>query len=375
MDREESKGKPETFIKEVTFILAVTFAGVALQFVTGAFDFAILAFPVNLIFLLIFIVLMAVRPSNAIGRFGTLSISIILISVLIILSIIMGLVPENNVKNSWPFVLTYLMLLVNLALVIGRRIRTFKLKDTGFMLNHLGLFILLFSASFGSADMERYFMKVDQGDIEWRGRSTKTGVVVELPVAVQLTDFKIEEYQTKLALVSRKTGELLPEGKPQYSESKLNSKSHLGEWSIIVDSIIDRKKYAPAAYIEAINENSGDEHKGWVSCGNYFQSHKVLNLTDEYCIAMTYPEPKSFSSEVEVFKEGGASKKGIIQVNHPLTIGQWKIYQYSYNTQMGRNSDYSVFELVYDPWLIPAYAGIIMLFTGVMTLFCRGARR
>lgn len=384
MDRE-GKGKQKAYLKEITFVSAVIFAGVALQFVTGSFALSILAFPVNLIFLLIFLLLMAVKPTFTFARrSGTLSLSIILISLLVVLSIIMGLVPGNSVKNSWPFVLTYFMLLINLSLVIGRRLRqiagrmknvTLGLSDAGFILNHLGLFILLFSAGFGSADTGRYFMRVEEGDLEWRGTNTATGAVVELPVAIQLADFKMEEYPTKLALVARVTGHPLPEDKPQYSETILNSESHLDDWKILVDSVVDRNMVAPAAYIKAINEESGEEHRGWVSCGNYFQPHKVLDLSDEYFIAMTYPEPKSFSSKVEVFAMGGASKKGVVEVNHPLTMGKWKVYQYSYDTQMGRDSDYSLFELVYDPWLIPAYIGIIMLFAGAITLFWGGGKK
>lgn len=275
--------------KSLTIVFAVVIAGVALQFAIGPFDFSILAFPVNLIFLLILLVLTVVKQTSAVERFGTLSLSIIIISVLTLLSIIMGLIPENSVKGSWPFVLTYLMLLTNLALVIGRRIRVIKLKDFGFMLNHTGLFILLFSAGFGSADRGKYLMRVDEGKIEWRGERYGVGGIVELPVAILLEDFEMEEYPTTLAV--------------------------------------------------------------------------------------TYPEPKSFSSKVEVYTEGGGTKRGVIKVNHPLTIGNWKVYQYSYNSQMGRDSDYSVFELVYDPWLIPAYIGIIMLFLGAITLFWKGGRR
>ncbi len=369
MDRE-SKDKPQNYLKEILFILAVTFAGIALQFVIGPFGFSILAFPVNLVFLLIFLLIMSVRPTSLIGRFGTLRISIILISLLIFLTIVMGLVPGNTVKSSWPFVLAYLMLLTNLALVIGR-----KLRDISFLLNHLGLFVLLFAAGFGSADIERYFMKVEEGDVEWRGTDTASGKIAELPVAVRLIDFNMEEYPAKLALIDRNSGQPLPEEKPEYVDVHLNSKFRLGEWRIEIDSVVYRKMVAPAAFIVALNGKTGEECKGWVSCGNYFQPHKVLEINDEYCVAMTYPDPKSFSSKVEVLKKGGSSRDGVITVNHPMTVGQWKIYQYSYNTQMGRDSDYSIFELVYDPWLIPAYIGIAMLFAGAVTLFWRGGRR
>ena len=250
---------------------------------------SILAFPVNIIILLMFLVLFTVKPGSFIGRFGTTKVSIILISLLTLQCIIMGLVPQNSIKSSWPFVLTYLMLLINLALVIGRRLRDVSLKDFGFILNHAGLFILLFSAGLGSADKEKYFMKVDEGKVEWRGANVESGDFVVLPLAILLKDFNMETYPSS-------------------------------------DSA-------------------------------------------------TYLQPKSFSSQVEIYSESGSIKSGKIEVNHPLTIGNWKVYQYSYNSQMGKDSDYSVFELVYDPWLIPAYIGIIMLFLGAITLFWKGGRR
>jgi hypothetical protein len=90
---------------------------------------------------------------------------------------------------------------------------------------------------------------------------------------------------------------------------------------------------------------------------------------------MTYPEPERFSSQVEVFSKDGREKGGIIEVNSPLNIGSWKIYQYSYDTSKGRDSQISVFELVHDPWLLPAYAGIAMVMLGSVTLLFRGGKR
>ncbi|MEN6618427.1 MAG: cytochrome c biogenesis protein ResB [Rikenellaceae bacterium] len=355
------KSKSKSFITEFIVVLAVIIAGAALQFVAGPFDIRIIAFPVNLIFLLIFLLIVVLKPSTLVARFGTLSMSVIIITVLTLLSIFMGLIPENSIKSSWPFVLTYLMLMTNLALVIGRRIRTIRLKDVGFMLNHIGLFILLFAAGFGASDGEKYFMRVYEGKVECRGRRSGSGDTVELPLAILLKDFEMEEYSPKLAVINKKSGDALPIDK-------------IDGWSISVDSVIDIKNIAPASYILAKNNKSGEEHRGWISCGNNSQPFKALDLTKEICVVMTFPEPKSFSSEVEVNTESGSKKSGFVRVNHPLTVGRWKIYQYSYDTEMGKDSAYSVFELVYDPWLIPAYIGIVMLFIGAVTLFWKGGK-
>jgi hypothetical protein len=90
---------------------------------------------------------------------------------------------------------------------------------------------------------------------------------------------------------------------------------------------------------------------------------------------MTFPEPKAYRSEVKVFTPDGDVKNGIIEVNSPMTMKSWKIYQFSYDTQKGRDSEHSIFELVYDPWVIPSYIGFILMLFGAVTLFWKGGRR
>ncbi len=267
-----------------------------------------------------------------------------------------------------------MLLLVNLALVLGRRIRYVKLKDAGFLLNHIGLFILLFSAGFGYADKEKYSMRVDEGKVEWRGQRAGFSNVIELPVAIKLIDFKMEEYTPKLIVISTESGEALPLEKPVYIETELNSESVIEGRSIRIDSLSIIND-APAAYITASTISSGQKSEGWVSCGNNSNTFRVVGLDNKLCIAMTPPEPKSFSSQIEVAIKKGAKKTGVVSVNHPFTVGSWKIYQYSYDYNRGRNSDYSVFQLVYDPWIIPVFIGIILLFLGTISLFWKGGRR
>jgi ABC-type transport system involved in cytochrome c biogenesis permease subunit len=57
-----------------------------------------------------------------------------------------------------------------------------------------------------------------------------------------------------------------------------------------------------------------------------------------------------------------------VEVNRPVEVEGWKIYQYGYDTQKGVTSRISVLELVSDPWLPLVYAGIFMMMTGVMLL-------
>jgi hypothetical protein len=373
MDSENQKKRKTSVI--VLIVIATIFAtGIVLQFVTGGFDFSLLAFPVNLLLLLIFIFISAIRPTSPVAKFGTLPVSLALIALLAALSLLMGLIPGNTIKSSWPFVLAYLMLMINLSMTIGRRLRNFRLCDTGFMFNHAGLFILLFSAGFGRGDMKRYFVTVAEGMVEWRGQNAWNGRMEELPVTVKLNDFIMDQYPAEIMILSGGTGELPEEKEACFTEAKPGSSFNAGNWLIRVDSLLDREGYALAAFVTAMKAGTVDTLRGWVSCGNYLQEPKYLMLDKTLSVVMTVPAPKSFSSEVEINTKKGFYKRGTVKVNHPLTAGSWKIYQHSYDTKKGRDSEYSVFELVHDPWIIPAWTGIFMLFAGAVTLFWKGGR-
>ncbi len=64
-----------------------------------------------------------------------------------------------------------------------------------------------------------------------------------------------------------------------------------------------------------------------------------------------------------------------IEVNKPLRVGSWMIYQYGYDNAAGSLSSYSSFELVYDPWLIPIYIGVVLLMLGALCMVVQGRSR
>jgi cytochrome c biogenesis protein ResB len=80
-------------------------------------------------------------------------------------------------------------------------------------------------------------------------------------------------------------------------------------------------------------------------------------------------EPKRYVSEVTIFTEDGKSIPATIEVNKPIKVNGWKIYQLSYDETMGKWSRKSTFELVRDPWLPVVYTGITMMLLGAVYLF------
>ena len=78
--------------------------------------------------------------------------------------------------------------------------------------------------------------------------------------------------------------------------------------------------------------------------------------------------PSRFASEVQVVTHEGKKYNATIDVNHPLKISGWEIYQYGYDTAAGAQSRYSILELVHDPWQPYVYAGIFMMLCGALFL-------
>ena len=78
--------------------------------------------------------------------------------------------------------------------------------------------------------------------------------------------------------------------------------------------------------------------------------------------------PKRFASEVTVHTKQGAAREATIEVNKPLKVHGWNIYQYDYDEEAGTESTVSVLQLVKDPWLPFVYTGIYMMLAGAVSL-------
>ena len=94
-------------------------------------------------------------------------------------------------------------------------------------------------------------------------------------------------------------------------------------------------------------------------------------------IMETYDDgsPKRFASEIQILTKSGKNIETTVDVNKPCEADGWKIYQYGYDTQMGAESQISIFELVSDPWLPIVYTGIYMMLAGAVCMFVIGGRK
>ncbi len=91
----------------------------------------------------------------------------------------------------------------------------------------------------------------------------------------------------------------------------------------------------------------------------------------------SYPNgmPKRFASDVVVTGKSGKETSAVIEVNKPLKVDGWKMYQYGYDEEAGTESKISVLELVRDPWLPFVYLGIFMMLVGAFLMIFTGFNR
>lgn len=270
--------------------------GLILQWTIGPVVWSVFSWPVNGITLALFllaIVLMTVLAKQCrLFRFlSTQQVAIPTLVYAVVLTIVMGLTQQkadgrgiDNMLSYWPFVLIYALMAIVLGMVCLRRLLHFRfsIANLQFMAFHLGLFIVLLTATLGNADMQRLKLITFVGQIEWRGVNEENRVV-ETPLAIELKRFIMETYDNG--------------------------------------------------------------------------------------------QPKRYASEIVVRTKSGDVKHAIVDVNKPVRINGWKIYQYGYDAQKGAQSQMSILELVRDPWLPAVYTGIYLMLFGALLMFMRKGRK
>ena len=410
--------KPWDYVEGYLVAGGIAVAGFALQFSLGNVTPADFAFPFNIILGALFVIGLLcchffLKNNHIVRWLSGVRSTIPALVVMLVVIMLMGVLPQFTVyepnehlpdnfinrlgwyrmTTSWSFLLLSFYMLTVLGLATLRKTRQKpSWRHIGFYLNHAGLFIAFLAGIMGSADMQRLTMSVRVGQTEWRAMDYH-GKVSELPIAIELQDFIIEEYEPKLVVINTETGRMLPEGRPDiymYEEmgdrvtlhgNEIEVLEYLPEAAVMSDSLFatavgfQGEGAATALKVRVTNPKLAEPIEGWVSNGSYVFPYKVLYIDDLTSVAMPVQEVKKYTSHVVVMTESGDNKQATIEVNKPLSIGSWKIYQFSYDESLGKYSKTSVFELVYDPWLKVVFAGIFMLLAGSMFLFIVGPEK
>jgi hypothetical protein len=135
----------------------------------------------------------------------------------------------------------------------------------------------------------------------------------------------------------------------------------------------DNPGSVPAALISAVNI-AGDKVQGWITCGNYLNSQKILQLDSLVSLVMTDPIPRKFSSFINIYAPNHKIFQASVEVNKPCRVNGWCIYQSGYDSDMGKWSTTSILEMVKDPWLEIVYTGFILLLIGSVFLIINGRK-
>jgi len=205
--------KPWTFKEGFLIGGGLIFAGLMLELSVGPVVWEAFAWPANGIVLAGFFVMLTAMAylRNKVYAFQWLSTYQAAIPAMVyavVLTIIMGLTRQNvdgtwlnNMLTFWPFVLIYVFISVILGLVtlkrlshiVNRKLLNRRWLDVPFLLNHLGLFIALTTATLGNADIQRVKMITAIGEPEWRALMPD-GTVREMNLAIELKKFIMETY-------------------------------------------------------------------------------------------------------------------------------------------------------------------------------------
>ena len=251
--------KPWSYKEGLAIGAGLLIIGILLQMTVGAINWDLFACPVNVIVLLVYIVALIAMHllRKRVYLFSWLSHYSAAVSALLWvvgMTVVMGLIrqaPSGHAPNastdllgfsqmiaSWPFVLLYFWMVTALGLTILRASFPFKWRRLSFLLNHIGLFVALIAATLGNADMQRLKMTTRMGNAEWRATDDKSQLI-ELPLAIELKDFTIDEYPPKLMLIDNETGRTLPEKSPEHvllEEGVI--KGTLQDWQLTIEQSI-----------------------------------------------------------------------------------------------------------------------------------------
>lgn len=378
-------------------VLLLIVAGVFIEYFAGSIAKTWFSFPNNIFiafsFITIFTILFFVfRNSKWITLFSSVPFAISITVTLGILTIALGSInikndhPASllyrmgldNITTTWYFGFIFLLLLINLWFAILKRSLILTFTNITFLLNHFGLWLTLFAGVLGQGDLMRLTMQLKKDMPEWRALDEQNNLR-ELPLAFELKKFTMDVYPNKLYIINEE-GNPLPLKSPASFLLEENKKQqNLLDYQITVHQflpnavLVKEKTWAAnpmwgatnAAYITIKNLKTGKQETQWVAAGNFQFPPQTIQLSGNQTLVMAPAEAKKFESEVVVYEKGKETHTTQkIQVNHPISVSGWKIYQTSYDEKLGRWSDVSVVELVSDPWLPLVYTGIFLLMAG-----------
>lgn len=384
----------ESFI--VTLVLFLI--GVCLELLFPC-NVSSIAYPYNVIvglnIVAIFVLLHVYYKQNPVIQWlSSIPASVSSICLFVVLSLLMGFIPQtepslhtklnigfNHIQTTWQYLFAELFFLSSLGITTAKRTIPFRIRNVDFILNHGGLLLVVLGIWLGAGDKKKVSLQLRENEVVWRGVA-QDNKPYELPFALKLQKFSIEDYNPSLVFLNNSTGVVFDEKshkqqilienglQTSYSNWKIKIKTFLP------DAILYEKTFlafngigsVPAAFIEAENSQKS-KIQGWISCGNFVSPFVSLRLNNEVSLAMAKPQPRKYSSRISLYITNKTVIDTTIMVNKPFSLDGWKLYQTGFDETMGKWSKTSIIQAVSDPWLPVVYCGFFMMILGAIRMF------
>ncbi len=378
-----------TYRQNFLIITAVLFVGILLDFITKFKAIVMPAFPYNALFAVALVAIFFILSSvSFLFRFFKIAISkyfVIILFVYFFIYVFISTFLRIDLLGGFSFAFIVIMLLFSLFLSTLLRIKKKDINDLGFILNHGGMFFVLLFASLSKGDLIDLKIDLVKNKVFYGGIDSSNRQVT-LPFALELLDFQIKEYDLELGVFDPST--LLLKNKKIKGPYKFQKEAIylVKDFSLKVleffpEALISSNKAHPVkhfgatpyAQIEITNLKTGRVEIAEIMLPGPLHDARFVKL-DDNLLGFKLPRPKEFLSKLKIHFSHDEKVEAELIVNRPLQILDWKIYQYGYDERMGKWSNISTLELVYDPWLAFIYWGLCMILLGQVHLFFVGRK-
>lgn len=280
--------------------------------------------------------------------------------------------------TSFPFAVAILLMQCNIATLIGRRLMTRSAGAAGFLLNHLGLLLVIIGMLAGTVQMQKLTVRLTEGASATTA-SDEQGNETNLGAAIRLNHFTLEKFPPKLAAA-------MVEGRDTEKTVSDTEWPAEGRHFHALGLDIAILKYYPLA-MPAGSDWQPSQHHGlpaarvrvttadgktaedWITPGISslgIPSNPML-VDGRYVVGFLEQQPKSFRSELTITPTGQAAHTAVLEVNQPVRVGEWLLYQNSYTITMGGRA--SVIQAIRDPALPLVYTGLAFMLLGAFLAF------
>jgi hypothetical protein len=410
---------PYGYRQGLALLVGLWTVGFALQPIKG--NFPLLTWPLNGFVLAGFVALLiagrVVLPQTALWKWLTgIPLALCSLGALLVLSLVAGIIPQDAAANlapwakqlglhqvfsSWPFVLTMAVLLTNLGLTSLKWLWPFQWHHIPFLLNHVGLWVALTCGLLGAGDIARLNLILPEHSASHLAYDAQ-GQGHALPFAVYLKSFTLDEFTPMVLLADHHSGQnLWRKGDPMIEltpghqgvlpthakAGQASQRYHIKVLRFLAHGRLGRdaqqalvyvtsndKIDPPASLIQISNPQTGARATGWITRGGPTALPQTV-VIEGVDAMMSETRPKRFESQVLIAHPDHHVSEARLEVNKPITVAGWRLYQKSYEQQIGSGAQVSIVESIRDPWLPAVYTGVTMLLIAACGLLVNAWQR